>query len=51
MSTITIKDAGYRVIGYIETQSDGTQSAKTVGYQIVVGMTLNLMSPWTLDIV
>jgi hypothetical protein len=35
MSTQTLKDSHYRVIGYIETKSDGTQVAKDSHYRVV----------------
>jgi len=34
MSTQTLKDSHYNVIGFIETKSDGTQVGKDVHYQI-----------------
>ena len=44
MSTITIKDANYRIIGHIETMSDGTQVAKDVEViGLLVVMTLRPM--------
>ena len=36
MSTHTLKDANYRVIGYIETGSDGAQVIKNEAYQVLV---------------
>lgn len=34
MSTQTLKDSHYRVIGYIETKSDGSQVGKDPHYRI-----------------
>lgn len=34
MSTQTLKDSQYRVIGYIETRSDGTQVGKDKVYRV-----------------
>jgi len=34
MSTQTLKDSSYRVIGYIETKSDGTQVIKDPSYRV-----------------
>jgi len=35
MSTETIKDADYRIVGYIETRADRTHVAKDAHYRIV----------------
>lgn len=35
MSTQTLKDAHYRIIGYIETRSDGVQVIKNAQYRIL----------------
>lgn len=35
MSTETIKDVHYRIVGYIETRADRTQVAKDAHYRIV----------------
>ena len=35
MSTQTLKDASYRIIGYIETRSDGVQVIKSPNYRIL----------------
>lgn len=35
MSTQTLKDAQYRIIGYIETRSDGVQVIKGPTYRIM----------------
>lgn len=34
MSTQTLKDSNYRIIGYIETKSDGTQVIKDSNYRV-----------------
>ena len=34
MSTQTLKDSSHRVIGYIETKSDGTQVIKDSSYRV-----------------
>ena len=35
MSTQTLKDAQYRIIGYIDTHGNGSQTGKTAQYKIV----------------
>ena len=35
MTTQTLKDSSYRIIGYIETRSDGAQIGKNAQYHIV----------------
>ena len=35
MTTQTLKDASYRIIGYIDTRSDGAQTGKDAQYRIV----------------
>lgn len=35
MTTQVIKDAQFRIIGYIDTRSDGTQVAKNAQFHIV----------------
>ena len=34
MATQTLKDSSYRIIGYIETRSDGVQIIKDANYHI-----------------
>ncbi len=35
MSTQILKDAQYRIVGYIDTKADGSQIGKTAQYKIV----------------
>lgn len=35
MSTQILKDAQYRIIGYIDTHADGSQTGKTAQYKII----------------
>lgn len=35
MSTVTIKDAQFRVLGYIDAESDGTQTARDSQYRVL----------------